>query len=282
LPRIKRLQERHWFQLWITESYSIQQLAHLSGHSISKLGRIKDYWLDQPPPEEDNFHLFKYCILDGTYFHKDGCLVTLMNAFDQRILSNLYVPKEGFYSTFHWLSELKQRHLNIAAITTDGERSALRAIKSLWPQITIQRCLYHIQHEGCRWLRTYPPTVAGQQLRKLLLGLTSIKSVKQRNDFIAGYKFWLHRHQHFILSLPMKVKANYDLKRTMALINNALPDMFHYLMNPMIHSTTNALEGWHSRVKRAYRQHAGLTQRHKIQFLKWYSYFDNQQKINNL
>src|SRR6266705_4528711 len=40
-------------------------------------------------------------------------------------------------------------------------------------------------------------------------------------------------------------------------------------------------KGWHSRIKRAYRQHAGLSQRHKIQFLKWYSYFENQQKTNN-
>ena len=43
---------------------------------------------------------------------------------------------------------------------------------------------------------------------------------------------------------------------TLTLMNNALPDMFHYLMDPCIHATTNALEGWHSRIKRAYRQHA--------------------------
>jgi len=54
-----------------------------------------------------------------------------------------------------------------------------------------------------------------------------------------------------------------------------------FRMDPCIHATTNALEGWHSRIKRAYRQHAGLSQRHKIQFLKWYSYFENQQKTTN-
>ena len=80
----------------------------------------------------------------------------------------------------------------------------------------------------------------------------------------------------------MHVKANFDLKRTITLIHNALPDMFHYPMDPLIPSTTTALEGWHSRVKRAYRQHAGLSQRHKIQFLRWYSYFKNQQNVNNI
>lgn len=264
------------------EHYSIRQLSDLSGHSASKLKRIKNYWLEPSPPEREDLSPFKHLVLDGTYFHKDGCLVTLMDTANQMILSNLYVPKEGYRSIFRWLSNLKERGLDPFAFTTDGEQSALRAITAIWPQVTVQRCLYHLQHEGCRWLRTYPKTMAGKELRHLLLSLTGIRSVKERNRFVSAYKSWLAKYRSFILALPMHIKANFDLRRTITLIKNALPDMFHYLMEPHIHSTTNALEGWHSRVKRAYRQHAGLSQRHKIQFLKWYAYFENQQKTNNL
>lgn len=204
-----------------------------------------------------------------------------MDAIDQLILSNLYVPKEGYRSIFRWLSDLKERGLDPLVFTTDGEQSALRAIGAIWPQATVQRYLYHLQHEGCRWLRTYPRTAAGKELRRLLLSLTGIRSVKERNGFVSAYKSWFTKYRYFVLALPMNIKANFDLKRTIILLNNALPDMFHYLMDPCIHATTNALEGWHSRIKRAYRQHAGLSQRHKIQFLKWYSYFENQQKTNN-
>jgi len=203
--------------------------------------------------------------------------MTLMNTSDQAILSNLYVPKEGFRSALEWFSQLKNRALNPLFITTDGERSILRAIHRAWPVVKVQRCRDRIQHEGCRWLRSYPHTEAGRALRHLLLGLSQIRSVKERNTFLSAYKSWLGQYHTFVLSLPMIIKANFDLKRTVNLINNALPDMFHYLMDPHIHSTTNALEGWHSRIKRAYRQHAGLSQRHKIQFLKWYSYLKNQQ-----
>ena len=264
------------------EHYSIRQLSNLSGHSVSKLERIKDDWLKQSPLRRKNLSPFKHLVLDGTYFHKDGCLMTLMDATTQMTLSNLYVPKEGFWSTLRWLSDLKKRGLDPLAITTDGERFTLKAIAAIWPQATTQRCLYHLQHEGCRWLRTYPKTEAGRTLRNLLLTLPRIRSVKERNNFVSAYKNWLGQYRSFVLALPMNVKANHDLKRTITLINNALPNMFHYLMDPLIHSTTNALEGWHSRVKRAYRQHAGLSQRHKIHFLKWYSYLENQQKTNNL
>ena len=264
------------------EHYSIRQLSNLSGHSPSKLKRIKNYWLEKSPPEPEDLRPFKYLVLDGTYFHKDGCLITLMSGTNQMILSSLYIPKEGFSFIQRWLLELKNRGLEPKAFTIDGERSALRAIPSLWPFAKIQRCLYHIQHEGCRWLRSYPKTEAGKALRRLLLVLTSIKSVKERNSFISAYRYWLVKNQAFVISQPMHIKANFDLKRTISLLCNALPDMFYYLMDPHIQSTTNILEGWHSRLKRSYRQHAGLSQRHKIQFLKWFSYFENQQKTNKL
>jgi len=246
------------------------------------LKRIKNHWLGKSPVALNNLGSFKYLAIDATYFHKNGCLVSLMHTPDQLIVSNFYVRKESSLSTLHHLSILKQEGLDSFAITTDGEQSVLRSITSLWPNIIKQRCLYHIQHEGCRWLRSYPPYSAGKHLRLLLLRLTHIHSVKQQARFLTDYKIWLKFYKPSVLALPMNIKVNYDLKRTMTLIDNALPHMFHYLMDPLIHSTTNALEGWHSRIKRSYRQHSGLTQHHKIQFLKWHAHFENQQKINNL
>ena len=66
-----------------------------------------------------------------------------------------------------------------------------------------------------------------------------------------------------------------DLKRTMALINNALPDMFYFLKDTKIHSTTNALESFHSRLKTDYQRHRGLSKEHKLLCLMWYCYFEN-------
>ena len=39
--------EKTWFELWIRESFSIRQISNHSGHSESKLKRIKNYWLEQ-------------------------------------------------------------------------------------------------------------------------------------------------------------------------------------------------------------------------------------------
>jgi len=89
-----------------------------------------------------------------------------------------------------------------------------------------------------RWLRSYPKTAAARELRTLLGALSGIKTIKERDVFIDTYKSWLNKYKNFVKSLPVSNIAFKDLKRTMVLINNALPDMFHYLKERSVPSTT--------------------------------------------
>jgi len=61
----------------------------------------------------------------------------------------------------------------------------------------------------------------------------------------------------------------------MGLINNVLPDIFHYIDNPFIAPTTNLLENIYPQLKHNYRRHRGLTEQHKITYLKWFCYLKN-------
>jgi transposase-like protein len=214
-------------------------------------------------------------VYDATYFHKDGCLLNLMNAQNQKIIAHTYVQKESFKDAFPWFMTLRSQGLKPLFITTDGERSIMRAMRIVWPQAKLQRCLYHLQHEGMRWLRTYPKTEAGKKLRTILSKLSGIKTIAERDAFISDYKAWINYYGDFVLQLPKATIASKDLKRTMALIDHALPDMFYYLENQCIHATTNALEGFHSRLKADYRRHRGLIREHRIQYLNWYCYYEN-------
>lgn len=198
-----------------------------------------------------------------------------MDAKTQRIISNVYTQREGFKNTHPWFKEPKEQGIKPKYIVMDGERSVMRAIRLVWPKVKIQRCLYHIKHEGMRWLRTYPKTPAGKELRDILNTLCTIKSFKEQRVFINNYKNWLTKYKKFIKSLPVNNIAFKDLKRTMVLITNALPDMFHYLKVKNIPATTNVIESFYSRLKTDYNKHRGLTQKHKIHYLKWYCYLKN-------
>lgn len=127
-----------------------------------------------------------------------------------------------------------------------------------------------------RWLRTQPKTEAGRELRGILPKLDSIKTIRERDSFIQAYLDWKQRHRSFVLSLSCTTIAFKDLKRTMVLLDNALSDMFYYLDNEHVPPTTNALESSHSRLKADYQRHRGISRQHRIQYLRWYSYFKNR------
>ena len=65
------------------------------------------------------------------------------------------------------------------------------------------------------------------------------------------------------------------LRRSYTTIKRALPNMFHYLSNPKIPSTTNGIEGFFSHLKNHLDLHRGLTVEHRIHFIKWYVYLSN-------
>ena len=191
------------------------------------------------------------------------------------ILSYTYIDKESYHNVYPILRDLKKRGLDPKAITMDGHRLVIQAIYDVWPDVFIQRCLYHIQRQGLQWLRIFPKTEAGRDLRFILKIITNIKTEKDKMVFLMTYSDWYHKHRDFIKKLPRDSVANIDLKKAMGLINNALPDMFHYIDDPFIAPTTNLLENFYSQLKHHYRRHRGLTERHKIAYLKWFCYLKN-------
>ena len=247
----------------------------MSGHSKNKLQRIKNYWLNQTPPKLKIPVRCQFLLFDGTYFHSKGCCLVMMDAQKQHVIFNSYVDKESYPNVFPILVQLKEQKLNPVAVTVDGHRQVMRAFSSTWPHIIIQRCLYHIQREGMRWLRSYPKTQAGKDLRALLSTLTRIRTIQERDVFLGTFDTWQKRYGAFVKSLPRTSVAFKDLKRTVGLINNARTNMFHYLSDSKIRSTTNLLEGFYSRLKSDFQRHRGLSEQHKISYLNWYCYFEN-------
>jgi len=200
----------------------------------------------------------------------------MMDTESKKVIMGDSIDKESYRTTYPRFKELREKGLNPKFVTMDGHRYVIQAFKDVWPEIKIQRCLYHIQHEGMRWLRTYPKTEAGRELRKLLARVCNIKTVKERDSWVGSYKRWSREYRSFVKSLPRSSVACKDLKKTMALIEHALPDMFYYLQDTKVEPTCNRIEGYYSRLKADFRRHRGLSESHKKTYLKWYCYFQNQ------
>jgi len=70
-----------WFERWITQGYTVMQLAQQSGHSISTIRRIIDSWLKHPPhPNNSDLTGFHHLIFDGTFLDRRKGIFAVMDA----------------------------------------------------------------------------------------------------------------------------------------------------------------------------------------------------------
>ncbi len=254
----------------------MRQLVKISGHGIWKIKQIKNYWLKQCPEKISyDYTAIKYLLFDGTYFKHENCLIVLINNLDNKVVASSYQIRENYDSALKIFQSLKDNNVKPTAITIDGNLSVIRAIKVVWPQIIIQRCLAHIQRQGLSWLRRFPKLLAAKELRYLLIGITEIKNCEQKQIFINKFAKWEKRHGKLVASLPSTDKVYSDLQLTRSLITRALPNMFHYLDDANIAATTNKIEGYFSRLKIIYKLHRGLSKDHRQNYFNWYIYFKN-------
>jgi len=214
--------------------------------------------------------VIKYLQFDGTYFKHENCLMVLMDNATSKVIAHKYHYRENYESAYQIFKEMNDDALNPEVITIDGNTSVIRALRAVWPDIIIQRCITHIQRQGLSWLRRYPKTKASKDLRRILLSITEVKDRERRDIFITAFENWEKQYGQFVQSLPSTHKVYGDLQRTRSLVLHALPNMFHYLDNKCIAATTNKLEGYFSRLKELYRKHRGLSKKHRKNYFAWY------------
>lgn len=215
----KRHREKNSFALWITEGYSIRQLINISSHGVWKLNQIKKYWLEREPNQFAlDYRPVKYLQFDGTYFKHENCLMVLMDNTTSKIITHKYHTRENYESAHQMFKGMKGSGLQPTAIMIDGNSSVIRALKTVWSSITIQRCRTHIQRQGLSWLRRYPKLEASKTLREILLTLPSVKDEKEKETFIKDFNLWEEQYGYFVLSLSSRDKVYGDLQRTRSLI----------------------------------------------------------------
>jgi hypothetical protein len=277
----QRIENRFiWFRKWILERQTFRTLSRDSNLSIDTFQRIFYAFLKRSPTvkilKRSNIHLR----LDATYFEQ-FCMLCYQDHADGYTQLIRFTDGEHFSEIKEDLDNLIKLGVHIESITTDGHKSILKAIKKSLPDVLVQRCLVHIQRMCLLWLTRFPKHIAGIELRHLVLQLLRIKT---NNDHIHWNKEllrWHDRHKVYLQEKTINEKTGkywYKhklIRRSYLTIKRALPNMFHYLSNPLIPKTTNGIEGFFSHLKNHLDLHRGLTVQHRIDFIKWYVYLSN-------
>lgn len=257
-----------WFRRWVMEGYSIRQLTAQSGHSPRKLYSMISHYLDAPPLPAAKTGGCQRLIFDGTFLHRPLSLVALMDALSHTVIAGKYgISERSEPQIRRFLDSLGLRP---QSFTIDGNPKVMRAIRTLWPDALVQRCLVHIQRQGLSWCRAYPKTTYARKLRDIFLRVTHIHTASDRDKFLRLFEYWENKYG-LLLSYTAETGPVFsDIKRARSMLLRALPDMFHYLDDPLIPNSTNGLESYFSRLKAHYRQHRGLSKERRPNYFAWY------------
>jgi transposase-like protein len=214
--------------------------------------------------------------MDGTFLNGHKGIFVVMDALSHQVLYGEYNIAESPKDLYPFFERVQALGLCPHAVTTDGNPALLKLLHHFWPSAILQRCIVHVQRQGLMWCRENPKTPEARQLRQLFLRLTNIHTVAQRIHFSNDWKRWEKRYGKAIDKQPYKGWVFSDLKKARKMLVNALPHLFHYLEDPLIAYSTNALEGYFSRLKNKYHQHRGLYKIHRAHYFKWYFYWVNK------
>jgi len=264
-----------WFRRWIVEGYSVRQLALQSGHSQTKLRRLMDSFLADAPPTSDlDPETALYLLFDGTFVHRLQSIGALMNGLTYRLVRGQFGVRESSAPDLRAFFEpMISEGLRPRSFTVDGNPHVIRVLRSLWPDMVIQRCLVHIQRQGLSWCRRFPKTLHARELRKIFLRVSRIDTTADQAAFLDLFDAWEARWGAEIEAHENAGRVLSDIQRARSMLQSALPDMFHYLDDANIPTTTNGLEGYFSRLKSHYRQHRGLRAYRRPNYFAWYFHF---------
>jgi AraC-like DNA-binding protein len=268
----------------VIERQTLKLLSRDSGHSVSSLKRLFAEWLGRAPTFRIKPRERVHLLVDGTYFTNDLCLVLYYDSDVRYTQLYRFSSKEDYGEMKEDLENLMRLGVEVESITCDGHRSLLRAIRKVYPEVAVQRCVVHVQRQVATWLRKKPKLLISSELKAITAKLPLIQTHNDRLAWRQEFDGWLERNRGFVYEQSVseatgkKWYTHKQLHQAVSHVLGAMPNLFHYLDNPAIPKSTNGLESFFGHLKDNLSIHRGLSQGHRRQFIRWYLHLKNARR----
>lgn len=265
-----------WFEKWVVGKQNLEQLSIASGYSKRKLQNIFYAYLSKPPQFIIKNKLALHVMIDGTYLNGDACLILYYDSQLKYALFHRWTNQEYYRELKEDLENLRLLGVELASVTCDGKKAIINAIRKVYPNAVIQRCIVHIQRSVRIWLTRKPKTTTARELRYLIGLLHHITNITEQVMWTIAFEKWYKKHQLFIEEKGIHLPTNRwwykhrQIRRCAVLIKVALPNMFHFITHKNIPKSTNGIDSYFGHLKLNLNVHRGLTYEHRRNFVLWY------------
>jgi len=247
---VKERNRRKLFDGWLTDYQSLSSVAKKRNiHRTTLTRRFKNIWSDIKQNTFLETEKSAILILDGLYISRDCVVLVVFDGISNKPLLWGFAERENFLAWANILNRIKSSGISVCGIVSDGQKGLILAVKTIFPCIPHQRCMAHVVRLSLAWLTMKPKTEAGVLLRGLVILLHKIKTKEESKIWINSYLKWREKFNIFLKEKSINPLTGYrwythrKLRAVNSLINRALPNLFIFLENLFIPSTTNKVEG---------------------------------------
>ena len=256
--------------------------AEISGNTGRGLRRRWAWcWNVPTPPIQITGEVYDQVFIDGIYLPYHWCLLIAHNG--HHVLARQWCHRENAPAYTALLAKIPAPDL----VTTDGHGGALKALKTLWPKVPVQRCLIHVHRNNLRDLTSRPNTLAG----KALLALSQrLLTVSTKDEAAIWVKLLIEINTQYADYFKERTRAkdvpahqrrgnrqwwythgrDRRVYRRLASLH-AKGHLFAFLdFDTPRHRTTNPVESFNARLRALTVAHRGLCEPHMIAMIDWY------------
>lgn len=237
-------------------------------------------WAIVPKPERTG-EVYPVILLDGIGV---GSLVCLVARTPEFVIGWCWV---GWESSTTW-AKLLQQFPSPTVVVCDGQKGISLAIARCWPDVRIQRCIFHVWQNIRVKLTLCPHTEAGRELLQLTRDLWQIKTFEQSQNWQQQLDAWYQYYGAFLRERTDKDtnelgkrrwwythgrlrSAYYQLAKLLR--DGQLFTHLEPLVGVLIPRTTNYVEGGiNSQLRTKLKLHRGMSEEHQRRLVEWYLY----------
>lgn len=268
---------------WLLGKKTIKEFAKCSVDTFKR--KTERFWSLWPLPSYTG-EVHDVVFVDGIYITKK--LVVLIACSKEHVLAWHLATSECSAS---WAALL----LKIAPplmVITDGGSGFAKAVRTIWPNTRVQRCLVHIARNVKTKTTLHPKLECGRELLDLSKRLTKVKDADMAAVWLAEYATWCARWEKFLREFTLKdgrrQYVHERLRSARYSLNKLVKEgtMFTFVEMQMEHggtwdSTNNIIEGKvNSQLRNMLHAHRGLSKMRRIKAVFWWCYMHSEFKVS--
>lgn len=277
------------FRQYVLWGLTYEQLADISGYSIQYLSRkFHEFLLMEPPSlplldQSDTIETF--LLLDGMWLKRGFVLMAYRQSRNLTILHISVVGREAATKIVKDLKHLLFLGYRFTGVVSDGGTGIVKAVHDVFPHIPHQICLAHLHRDIVNAIGRYPKSEKVKELKHLADHVWLIESKEALKWWEEQVHSWVKRYTAFLKEKKYDLDYNWwyihkGVRRAVSILSSLPETSFKFLNHPLMPKTTNELEAQFGHLGKRWLTHRGLKTERWQDFMEWFVYFYNQDKLS--